>query len=416
MDKIRHARQLKQDTKRHAFKISVLWVVAGLAMAPAVALGLARFAYALLLPPMRAELAWSYADAGAMNTANAIGYLAGALTAARVTTYLSAKRTFMISLMLTAAAIGAAGLTKLYGVLIALRFAAGLTGAFAFVAGGSLASATASRAPGQAPVALGLYFSGGGAGILLSALAVPPLLSVAGWQSGWLALGATAFAACGVAALALPHAAEPQSDMPGKKNGGTWSPRVMAVELAAYMLYGAGYIAYATFIISYLREVEGFTVTGVTLFWALLGAASIIGAFLWGPVLSRLKGGRSAAATIAAVSGGAALPLIWSTDLAAYISSVFFGGSFLAVIAAVTSFARRAAPPHRWTAAIGALTAAFGIGQCAGPVLSGALSDGRSGVVAGLWLSVGILALAAAVALFQREPRQEEESPVKPQP
>ena len=47
-------------------------------MGPAVALGLARFAYALLLPAMRADLSWSFADAGAMNTANAVGYLAGA--------------------------------------------------------------------------------------------------------------------------------------------------------------------------------------------------------------------------------------------------------------------------------------------------------------------------------------------------
>ena len=53
-----------------------LWVVAGLAMAPAVAVGLARFAYALLLPPMRADLGWTYADAGTMSAANAAGYLA----------------------------------------------------------------------------------------------------------------------------------------------------------------------------------------------------------------------------------------------------------------------------------------------------------------------------------------------------
>ena len=33
-----------------------LWIVAGLAMGPAIALGLARFAYALLLPAMRADL------------------------------------------------------------------------------------------------------------------------------------------------------------------------------------------------------------------------------------------------------------------------------------------------------------------------------------------------------------------------
>src|ERR1700750_3333276 len=51
--------------------------------AAAVSLGLARFSYALLLPPMRAELHWSYFVAGAMNTANAAGYLAGALLAPR---------------------------------------------------------------------------------------------------------------------------------------------------------------------------------------------------------------------------------------------------------------------------------------------------------------------------------------------
>jgi hypothetical protein len=52
-----------------------LWIVAGLSMGPVIALGLARFAYALLLPAMRGELGWSYADAGAMNAANAAGHL-----------------------------------------------------------------------------------------------------------------------------------------------------------------------------------------------------------------------------------------------------------------------------------------------------------------------------------------------------
>ena len=50
-----------------------------LALAAAVSLGTARFAYALLLPPMRADLGWSYFTAGAMNTVNAAGYLLGAL-------------------------------------------------------------------------------------------------------------------------------------------------------------------------------------------------------------------------------------------------------------------------------------------------------------------------------------------------
>ncbi|MGH9915782.1 MAG: YbfB/YjiJ family MFS transporter, partial [Pyrinomonadaceae bacterium] len=150
---------------------------------------------------------------------------------------------------------------------------------------------------------------------------------------------------------------------------------------------------------------QGFTPREISLFWSLLGVAAIAAAFVWGPVLARLKGGRGAAVTIAVVAVGAALPLVWSGRPTAYLSAVLFGGSFIAVVAAVTSLARRAAAPHAWTAAIGALTAAFGIGQCIGPVISGALSDGADGVRAGLLLSVGILAVAAIVAVFQPEPR-----------
>ena len=58
---------------------STLRAAAGLALAAAVSLGLARFSYALLLPPMRADLGWSYFTSGAMNTVNAAGYLLGAL-------------------------------------------------------------------------------------------------------------------------------------------------------------------------------------------------------------------------------------------------------------------------------------------------------------------------------------------------
>src|SRR6201991_5325211 len=52
-----------------------------LSLAPTIGLGIGRFAYALVLPDMRDSLAWSYSAAGFMNTINAVGYLAGALTA-----------------------------------------------------------------------------------------------------------------------------------------------------------------------------------------------------------------------------------------------------------------------------------------------------------------------------------------------
>ena len=45
-----------------------VWIALGLSTGAAVSLGFSRFAYALLLPPMRASLHWNYVQAGGMNT------------------------------------------------------------------------------------------------------------------------------------------------------------------------------------------------------------------------------------------------------------------------------------------------------------------------------------------------------------
>jgi len=68
----------------------------------------------------------------------------------------------------------------------------------------------------------------------------------------------------------------------------------------------------------------------------------------------------------------------------------------------VTAFARRAHRPEQWTTAIAALTVAFALGQTLGPILAGVLSDGPSGVRAGLTISVAILVAGALLAVAQR--------------
>jgi predicted MFS family arabinose efflux permease len=387
-----------------------LWIVAGLAMGPAVALGLARFAYALLLPAMRADLGWSYANAGAMNTANAAGYLAGALIAAPVARRFGIKQCFFAGIFVTAIGIGASGLTAQFGILMSLRVLTGVMGALAFVAGGSMTAAVAGAAA-RAPLALGMYFAGGGLGITMSALTVPLLLERMGWRGGWQVLGGLAFAATAIALPALLRAPLPADHSPAARQY-SWSPQKMRIELIGYVLFGAGYIAYATFIIAQLRSNSHFSPREISFFWALLGSAAIAGVFVWSPILARLRGGRGAAAVIAAVMLGAALPLLSSGRPVAYLSALLFGGSFLSTITAVTSFARRAAPPEAWTKAIAALTVAFGIGQCVGPLLSGYLSDGPNGVRTGLEVSAAILLASAVVIVFQRErPADPKSSP-----
>src|SRR3954471_6159367 len=67
-----------------SFRRSPATLILILSLAPAVGLGIGRFAYSLVLPDMRDALHWSYSAAGFMNTVNAAGYLAGALLASKL--------------------------------------------------------------------------------------------------------------------------------------------------------------------------------------------------------------------------------------------------------------------------------------------------------------------------------------------
>jgi MFS family permease len=115
-------------------------VALGLAAGPVVALGFTRFAYALLLPAMRDQLGWSYAGAGAMNTANALGYIIGAATAAWWARRLGARAAFGWSMVISALALLASGVTGEIAALGIFRFVGGLSTAVTFVLGSALAS------------------------------------------------------------------------------------------------------------------------------------------------------------------------------------------------------------------------------------------------------------------------------------
>ena len=380
-----------------------LLLVAGLALGPMVALGLGRFAYSLLLPVMRADLHWSFAQAGAMNTANALGYLAGAIATGPLIARMRSRRPYVAGLALTALAVLGSAATASFDAQLGLRLVAGATGAVVFIAGaGLVARLVADLSPGRSTVLLGAYFAGAGLGVVVSALVVPPAVGLGAgqsWRRGWVILGTASLVALVGAVPAARAAREPRVSRRGGIVG--WPLRLLAPTLVAYGLFGAGYIAYITFIVAFLRSAH-LGPGSVSAFWATLGAAAVVAAFVWGPLLGRLRGGRGLGAVLGVLTIGALLPLILPGSAGDFSSAAIFGGTFLAVVTAVTNMARRLLPPAQVAPAIAVTTAVFAVGQVLGPILAGTLSDGRGGVRAGLDLSVVLLVAATLVSLLQR--------------
>ncbi|MFD2377613.1 YbfB/YjiJ family MFS transporter [Ottowia pentelensis] len=156
-----------------------VYLALALSLGAAVSLGITRFAYGLLLPVMKDDLAWSYTLAGAMNTVNAAGYLLGALVTPWLLRRWGAAPLLLWGSVLASVFMALSGFFIEAAPLLLQRLLAGVASAFVFIAGGLLAARLGTRAPQQAGLLLGLYYGGVGWGIALSALGVPPLLAAA---------------------------------------------------------------------------------------------------------------------------------------------------------------------------------------------------------------------------------------------
>ena len=394
---------LPLTSSRPQSDVGDLWIAIGLSIGAAVSLGFSRFAYALLLPPMRASLHWSYVQAGGMNTANALGYVFGSAIAAWLSRRMGIKRAFLATLAVSGVVLVLTGLTSDYATLMALRFVGGFATAITFIVGASLAAGVnPGGTPQRAALALAIYITGVGSGIAVSGLVVPALiarLGAPGWPAGWVAMGAISLAALLPAAAATrrvpPQAARDEGVMPWKDIVMLWPT------FANYLLFAAGYVSYMTFIIVLIRNGGG-GAGYIAAFWIVLGLSSVLGTLAWGRVLPKL-GIRMSSPVVAIVVLLGTLPVLVSqTVTAAFVSAIVFGASFMAGPTAVTVIVRKLLQPQTWTAALAALTVAFAIGQAIGPLASGVVSDATGSVSAGLWLSPALLIAAAVFALFQR--------------
>ena len=380
---------------------AALRVAAALALGAAVSLGLARFSYALLLAPMRADLGWTYLTAGAMNTVNAGGYLVGALLASRWLARFDARAVLLAGCAAAALLLAAHGAVTGDAPLYLLRLLTGVASAATFVSGGLLAARLAGTHPDSAGLMLGIYYGGTGIGIVASALLLPPLIglpSAHAWQWGWVALGvaaalSTALMAASTGALAAPPTRA------GARAPFDWRP--FGFGLAGYFMFGLGYIGYMTFVITLLREQQLGT-TQIVAFFVLLGAGVVASSWLWAGLLQRCRGGAALALLNALLALATVLPVLSVHPLAVYASGLLFGSVFLSLVASTTALVRHNLPAALWPGGISAFTIVFAIGQIVGPSAVGWIADGSGGLQRGLIGSALALALGAVLAWRQK--------------
>ncbi|MFI5693851.1 YbfB/YjiJ family MFS transporter [Kribbella sp. NPDC051586] len=356
-----------------------------LALGSAVALGFARFAYGLVIPAMRDRLGWSLGDAGLQTTANGVGYLVGAMVVAMIVRKVGTARSFQSGMVVTTVALAATACTSSQLLQMLLRATAGLSGAMVFVAG----TVIAARLAATDRSAITVYFGGAGLGIALSGVVLPVLLDghPERWPTAWLLLAAGSLVATGISWTAVSSA--PLSPDRKARLGRLWPVGI------AYVLFGAGYIVYITFLTAYLKA-QSSDASEVALTWTLIGVAGIVAPFLVTKPLTTWRNARAMATLLALQVVAALLPVLHHSRATVLASAVVVGLTFLNVPASVAALVRRTVPQHEWTAVLGTLTLLFAVGQTVGPWPAGFIAD-HLGASTALWWTA-ILCAAGAVA------------------
>lgn len=387
---------------------------------------------------MRSDLGWSYLLAGGMNTANAVGYLVGALGSPWLLRRYAPGGLLLWGAVAATALMAVAGFLLGAEALLAQRLLAGVASAVVFVAGGLMAARLGLRDGGHSGLLLGIYYGGTGWGITASALLVPVVLELAGpphswgWAWWWLAM----VSALATLALAWPARTLARWDLTSQEPqaGGHSAPantasaaawltpqpfghappvgrqaahrsalplRALWPALAGYALFGVGYIGYMTFVVALLRE-QGLGTGAITVFYTLLGLAVVVSARVWAGLLDRSKGGGALALLSGLLGVATVLPAVTSVWPVVLASGLLFGGVFLSLVASTTALVRHNLPVAQWAGGISVFTIVFAVGQIAGPVVVGAIADASGGLARGLVFSACALWLGALLAWRQR--------------
>ena len=378
-------------------------VLAGLALGVTVTNGFARFAYGLILPAMQSDLGWTYAQAGWLNTANALGYIAGAVLTMLLIGRYSATSLFSFGLITTNLALLSTGLIPDLWWQTLWRILVGFFGAMSFSTAGVLAASLFANDPRRNALAIAILFgTGGGLAIVVSGASLPLFLEYFGadhWPLAWIIIAA-------ICALFLPLCLWSAAKLkrPAPKQADASAPLPLAqiwAQLAGYAGFGLGYIVFLTFLSAWMTQ-QAASAGFIAAVWVLLGLCICISPFVWRPILARHASGLPLAMILTCISLGSALPVVFPGNISLLLAAIIFGLSVFMAPSAVTNFARQNLPAKSWGAAISLFTVVFAIAQTLGPYAAGLLGDLAGDIGISLLGASGLLLLGAVIALTQK--------------
>jgi predicted MFS family arabinose efflux permease len=380
-------------------------IAAGLS-ASLVGIGLARFAYTPLIPPLIAAHWFSPGAVVFLAAANLLGYLLGALGGRQLASSIGSVAALKGAMLLTALAFLACAVPVSPSWFFAWRLLSGVTGGVIMVLVGSVVLPHVPA--GRKGMAAGAIFLGLGVGIAASGTLVPILLHT-GVTGTWIGLA--------VLSLALTLATWRAWPAHGKARAGTAVavplPRDVLRSLrhlyGQYGLMALGVVPAMVFLVDYAVRGLHWSVTQGSLLWVVFGIGALAGPLSYGAVADRIGFARTSRLTLALQVIAASMLVLASSGAvvlaAAFVLGTYPPGAVPVILGRINELV--AAPPTAQQAAWSRATTAFALVQAAAGYLDSFLltvSDGNHRLLFTLAAAAFAAALAWDLAIRRGQP------------
>jgi len=268
---------------------SIPWyaIIAGLC-ANLVGIGLARFAYTPLIPPLIQEHWFATSDIVYLSAANLAGYFAGALLGRPIARRLTNRHTLRLMMLLVTLSFVGCAVPLSVSWFFGWRLISGFAGGSIMVL---VASTVLPHIPGaRKGLASGAIFLGLGLGIAASGTLIPILLEF-GLRQTWIGLGVfsavlTVIAWFGwpAAAPAVNASAAPTTTDNRLPNHGLF----LKLIYGQFALMAVAIVPLMVFLVDFVARDLGKGAHVGALYWILYGIGALIGPMLYGAIADHM--------------------------------------------------------------------------------------------------------------------------------
>lgn len=393
------------------------WIIVGIGFLTIFAcLGLARYAYTMLLPSMQIGLNLPYDKMGFIGTGNFCGYLLSVVLVPGLIKRFKPRIVITGGLALITVSIFAMSASYGFYLPLTLYFIVGIGSGFANIPTFALASYWFRS--DQRGKAAGLMIGGMGAAIVLAGVVSPYLnrsFGADGWRVGWqlmglMALCVTILAACFVRNHPSDMGLEPIGKtqvptydqlIPHEHKGDGWLLTRLGL---LYLAFGSTFMIYGTFIVTTLVREYGFSEAKAGMYWSWVGLFSLFSGLVFGVLSDRIGRKYGLALAFAVQSCAYLLAGLKPDSQWMIISIILFGSAVFSIPAIMAAAVGDYLGLSRAASAFSTITIFFAVGQTFGPTVAGVIGKATGHFTGAYLLAALITAIATIFALYLPRP------------